>query len=57
MSAIKSLAYCKVFTSLNIEASVHMYIICRNVRTIIFWKLQKKKFLMAVSSRISITHY
>ena len=41
MSGIKSLAYNNITTQFNIEASIHMYNIGRNVRSIILWKLRK----------------
>ena len=42
ISGIKSLAYDNILTQLNTEASVHMYNISRNVRSLIFVETAKK---------------
>ena len=54
MSGIKSLAYNKILTSLNIEASIHMYNTGRNVRSVIFVESAKNSNFSYISCNMSI---
>ena len=46
MSGIKSLAQDNILTKLNIETSVHMYNIGRNVRSVICVEIAKNSILL-----------